>query len=99
MESVITDEIALANIAANVTRLIDSRTYAEIARACCTGSWTCYPGTVEKVAKGQHMPGAGLLARLAEALGVTANDLLDKPAPPRSARGRTPNGSRLSRAS
>lgn len=75
----ISDTEALANIGANVTALIGNRTYAEIAKACCTADWTCYPATIEKIANAQNMPGAGLLARLAEALGVTTDEIIFGP--------------------
>ncbi len=80
MQDVISDDAALKNISANVRRLIGDRSFSEIARACCTPDWTCYAATIEKIANGKNMPGAGLLARLAEALGVTPNDLLSQPA-------------------
>lgn len=76
---VLSDQQALANIAANVTKYIGDRSYAEIARECTTPMERAYPATIERIAKGKHMPGAGLLARLAEALGVTVDDLLSSP--------------------
>ncbi len=72
----VSDTEAKEIIGENVRRFRGERTYSELARACSTDDWTCYPATVEQVEKGRHMPGAGLLARLAEVLGVTPNDLL-----------------------
>jgi transcriptional regulator with XRE-family HTH domain len=81
MQQVLTDQQALANIAANVTALIGTRSYSEVARMVSAPKATVYPATIERIAKGKHMPGAGLLARLAEHLGVTVDDLLASPAP------------------
>jgi transcriptional regulator with XRE-family HTH domain len=85
MQAVVTDTEALETIAANVRRLMEEKrlTYAQLARDCSIPSegkskgWTAYPSTIEHIAKGENMPGAGLLMRLAEALGVTPNDLMD----------------------
>lgn len=74
-----TDKEALENIAANVRRLRGDRSYGDIARACCTEDWTAYPATIQQIESGRHLPSAGLLARVAEALGVTPNDLLNEP--------------------
>ena len=67
----LTDEQALEAISLNVRRYRGDRSYSEIARVCKT-----YPATIERVEKGRHMPGAGLLSRLAESLGVSVDDLL-----------------------
>lgn len=75
----ISDLQAKQNIAANVRRLRGSRSYGDIARACSTDEWRCYPATIQQVESAQHMPGAGLLARLAEALDTTADALLADP--------------------
>jgi transcriptional regulator with XRE-family HTH domain len=79
MQDVISDEKAKANIAANVRRLRGDRSFGEVARACCTKDWHAYPATIQQIESGRFMPGSGLLARVAEALGVTANDLLSDP--------------------
>jgi hypothetical protein len=78
---VLSDQQALANIAANVTALIGDRSYSEVARECSTPTERAYPATIERICKGKHMPGAGLLARLAESLGVSVDDLLWAQAP------------------
>ena len=81
---VLTDKQALANIAANVTRLIGDRSYSELARACSTPTDRVYPATIERIAKGKHMPGVGTLARLADCLGVALDELLvQEPRPER----------------
>ena len=79
MEAVITDAEALANISANVQRLRGDKSYSQLARECSTDDWKAYPSTIEHIDKGRHMPGAGLLKRLAEALGVSTEDLLAPP--------------------
>ena len=76
MQEVLTDDEARGIIAENVRRLRGARSYSEIARACSTDDWKAYPATIQQVENQRHLPGAGLLARLAEALGVTPNDLL-----------------------
>lgn len=79
----LSDQQTLANIAANLTRLMDGKSYSQLARDCSTPTERAYPATIERICKGRHMPGAGLLARIAEALGVTTDDLLDSPPSPR----------------
>lgn len=72
----ITDSEALHVIAANCRRLRGTKSQSQVARECSTEDWKCYPATIQQIEAGHHMPGAGLLARLAEALGVTPNELL-----------------------
>lgn len=79
MSIVISDEEAKANIAANCKRLRGDRSYSELARACTTQEWTCYAATIQQIESGRHLPGSGLLARLAEALGTTTDILLSPP--------------------
>lgn len=78
----ISDAQAKDNIAANVRRLRGDRSFGEIARACSTEDWHAYPATIQQIETGRHLPSAGLLARVAEALGVTPNDLLSPPPQP-----------------
>ena len=80
----ITDAEAKRNIATNVRRLRGDRSYGEIAKACCTKKWKAYPATIQQIESERFMIGSGLLARVAEALGVTPNDLLSEP--PRNGR-------------
>lgn len=82
MQLVLNDDEALANIAANVSRLLDERgvSYSEMARRCSVeGEYTAYPSHIERIAKGRNMPGVGLLSRVAEILGVTIDDLISPP--------------------
>ena len=68
---VVSDEEALRNIARNVAHLRGKRTYSELSRQVGT-----FPANISRIEKGEHMPGAALLSRLAEALGVTADYLM-----------------------
>ncbi len=77
--NLISDEKALENIAANIQRFRGQKSYSQLARECSTKDWTAYPATIEHVEKCMIMPGAGLLARIAAALGVTADVLLADP--------------------
>lgn len=82
----ITDTKALENIARNLARFRGDRSYSAIARDCTTPEEKAYPATIERIEKGRHMPGAGLLCRLAEALGVTVDALLSDPATQKKSR-------------
>jgi transcriptional regulator with XRE-family HTH domain len=86
MQAILTDSQALENIAANVRRLRGKRTLGEIAKACSCEEWRAYPATIQQIESGRHLPSAGLLARVARAFGVTADDLLSTPAPPKKTR-------------
>lgn len=70
----VSDKEALSNIAANVAALRGERSRYWLAKA--TGTYTI---NITRIENGDHMPGAGLLSRLAEALGVTIETLLKKP--------------------
>ena len=75
----ITDQEALANIAEIVRQLRNGKSYSQLARECTVDEDRAYPATIERIEKGINMPGAGLLARLAEALGVTVDALISPP--------------------
>lgn len=75
------DDQALRNIAANVRRLRADRSRSWLARE--VGS---FPINITRIEEEKHMPGAGLLSRLAEALGVSERDLLHNPAPKKNSR-------------
>lgn len=68
------DKEALENIAANVVRLRGARSQYWLAKEVRT-----YPANIARIENAENMPGAGLLSRLAEALGVSVQDLLDPP--------------------
>lgn len=82
MPTVTTDKDLQETIAGNVKRLRGERSFSEIAKACSTDDWTCYPATIQQVETCRHMPGTGLIVRLAAALGVSPNEILlaSKPA-------------------
>lgn len=71
------DQEVLRNIAGNVLRL---RTEEGLSMRALAEKAGDYAPTIKRIEDEENMPGAGLLARIAEALGVTANDLLAKPA-------------------
>lgn len=68
-----TDEQALKVVAHNVRRLRLERelSMAELARLADT-----YPSNIKRIEDRESMPGAGMLTRISEALGVTVNDLV-----------------------
>lgn len=68
------DEQALAAIAANITRLRGTRSKSWLARECGT-----YPINITRIEEEDHMPGVGLLTRIAKALDVDINELLYGP--------------------
>jgi ribosome-binding protein aMBF1 (putative translation factor) len=68
------DKEALANIARNVSKLRGTRSRSWLAREAKT-----YAINITRIESQEHMPGAGLLSRLAKALGTTADGLLLNP--------------------
>lgn len=76
-----TDEQALKHIAANVVRLRADRSQYWLAKAVGT-----YPANIARIENAENMPGAGLLSRIADALNVSIQDLLNPP--PSSRHGR-----------
>lgn len=69
----ITDEQAISNLSSNLRRLLADRgmSQAELARITGDGEMN-----VSRYVRGSVMPGAGALARLADALGVPTDRLL-----------------------
>lgn len=82
----LSDHEALRNISQNLCRLRGQRTYTELAEAIAMPGQKAFASTVRYIEIEQNMPGAGLLARLAEALGVTTDELLAEPRPTKRAR-------------
>lgn len=78
MQSVSDDEAKL-NIAANLLRLRGAKSYSQLAREVSTQEERIYPATIERIEKMRHMPGVGLLSRIAEALGVSVDTMLSEP--------------------
>ena len=68
-----TDQQALKVVAANLRRFRLDRglSLAELARLADT-----YPSNIKRIEDRDSMPGIGMLTRIADALGVTVNDLL-----------------------
>lgn len=73
----IDDEQAKENIAANVSRLLDEKKMTRYRLAQLTGE---NQTNLYHVVHGQNVPRAGALARIAEALGVTIDFLVNNPA-------------------
>lgn len=69
-----TDDEALRTIAHNLRRLRGDTSLAEIARRAGT-----YPTSIKRIEDGDHLPGVGLLSRIADALGVEIGDMLARP--------------------
>lgn len=72
----LTDEQAKRHIAANLTRLLKERgvSQSELARRTKEARMTIW-----RTASGLHVPSAALLARIAEALETTLDELLEAP--------------------
>lgn len=68
------DEQALKNIARNVAKLRGNRSRSWLAREAET-----YPINITRIEAEENMPGAGLLSRIAKALGVSTDALLANP--------------------
>ena len=73
----VSDHEAKENVAENVSRLLEQNgiSQSDLARATNES-----PMRISLVVRGIHQPTAGFLARLAEALGVSADFLLNPPA-------------------
>lgn len=69
--STVSDEQTKLVIGDNLRRYRGDISYSQIARMS-----EATPIQISRIERGLHMPGVGLLTRIAEALGVTANDLL-----------------------
>ncbi len=72
--STVTDDQARRIIAANVRRLRGDRSRYWLAKAVGGGTIQ-----ITRLERGENMPGAGLLTRLADALDVTVDVLLSEP--------------------
>lgn len=71
-----TDEIVLANIAANVRRLLNARGWSQNELARKTGE---KQATINRICNGRNMPSAAILSRIAEAFDVSLDRLVDEP--------------------
>ena len=70
----VTDELARENLKASIALLLEKRGMSRYRLARLTGE---SDQTIKNVADGVHMPRAGLLSRLAEAFGVTMDELVN----------------------
>lgn len=77
MTTVINDSDAKRNIAFHVARILGQNGRSRYWLAKETGEWQT---TIANVCNAKSVPGAGLLARIADALGCATDDLL-KPIP------------------
>jgi transcriptional regulator with XRE-family HTH domain len=76
MSDVISDDRAKRNIAANVRRLLQDRQWTQAELATKTQE---KQATISRIVNGLHVPGAGVVARIAEAFDVSADRLLAEP--------------------
>lgn len=72
MSTVLNDSEAKALIGSNVRRILEQRGMTKYHLAKSIGE---HESTVGRIANGIHCPGAGLLARIAEALDVKIDEL------------------------
>lgn len=72
----LTDEQVKLNVASNVKRLLRDRGLSQKALAELTGDAEM---TISALCRGLYVPGAGLLARVAEALDVSQDRLTAQP--------------------
>lgn len=68
----VTDKEALKNISRNVRQLRGQRSQYWLAKQADT-----YPANIARIENGESMPGGGLLSRIAKALSVAVDDLLN----------------------
>jgi len=76
MSTVITDEAAKQNISRNIQVLLEKR---QISILKFSQEIDEPQNTVYRIVRGDNMPGVALLARMAEYLRVTVDDLLSDP--------------------
>lgn len=74
MSNVITDDRALENIQSNVTSLLQRKGLSQADLARKTGENEMY---ISRICRGKMLPNAAALARIAEALGVSSERLLE----------------------
>ena len=72
------DEVA-ANIHENADRLLEEKGWSQRRLSRETGDPHM---SIVNALSGDHVPNSGILARIAEALGVTADELIDAPPKP-----------------
>ena len=72
----LTDEDAKRNLAANLQRLMENRLINQSQLARLTGEPVM---TISRAFRGEHMPRASVLDRIAEAMDVSIDRLLGRP--------------------
>ncbi len=72
----ITEAVAKANISRNLKKILGERVMTPYALAKATGE---PQNTVYRIVRGENEPGTVLLARMAEVLECTVDDLLSDP--------------------
>jgi transcriptional regulator with XRE-family HTH domain len=81
MLAVVTDETVKNNVAANITRRLEARGWSQNELARRTGETA---QRISNICRAVHEPGIATLARIAEALDLSVDMLLDDPpTPPR----------------
>ncbi len=73
----ITDKQTKSYLAENVSDLLDSRGWTQKQLADATGENQMM---ISRIVRGEHIPAASVLARIAEALDTTMDKLLEPPA-------------------
>lgn len=71
--STVTDQAAKSRVAENVARLLVERGMSQQGLANATGENKMM---ISRVVRGEHVPGIGLISRIAEAFGVSVDALL-----------------------
>jgi len=74
MQDMLSDDQAITRIAANIQHFRKDRSKNWLAREA--GTHAIY---ITRIERGESMPGAGMLARIAEALDVSVDQLLAHP--------------------
>jgi transcriptional regulator with XRE-family HTH domain len=81
MRTVISEEEALANAAANLARMMDDRGWTQLELA---GRADVGQSTLSRLLRGIGMPGVAAMARIAEALDSSVERILAQPAKEKS---------------
>jgi transcriptional regulator with XRE-family HTH domain len=79
--STMTDEVAKANIAANIRRLLAMRKAPENQQKWLAEESGESEMRISLYVRGERMASAGVLTRIADALGVSIDELIDDPPP------------------
>ena len=73
----VSDIEARRNIASNLRRILQERGISQVKLAALTGECEM---TISRVIRGTNTPGVALIARIADALDVSMDRLVEKPA-------------------